>query len=289
MTDDKTLRPEHYLEPRCVLCEEPYGAAPQIKPIPQQRILAKMNEYMAGRDFAGAERHLLYWLEEAKLGHDERGELFLHGELIGHYRKTNEEEKCLASVEEALRLIDALDYGDSISAGTTYVNIATALNAFGRNEESLPYFEKAKAIYEAHENTDPELLGGLYNNMALTCVALKRYDEALSLYDKALACMGKVPGGWLEQAITYLNMADAYSARDGLFAAEDTIYGLLGRAADLFDTPEVGTPGGVDPGYYAYVCRTCSPVFDHYGYFMTAMELSNRAKQYYESREREGK
>ena len=33
-----------------------------IKPVPQRRIVDKMNEYMSRRDYAGAERHLLYWL-----------------------------------------------------------------------------------------------------------------------------------------------------------------------------------------------------------------------------------
>ena len=62
------IRPEDYVEPRCVLCGDPYGQTPQVKSIPQQRIIQKMDEYMAKRDYAGAERHLLYWMEEAKLG-----------------------------------------------------------------------------------------------------------------------------------------------------------------------------------------------------------------------------
>ena len=39
---DGTLQPEDYMEPRCVLCDEPYGAAPQVKPVPQQRIIRKI-------------------------------------------------------------------------------------------------------------------------------------------------------------------------------------------------------------------------------------------------------
>lgn len=38
---------EDYAEPRCLLCGEPYGSAPEIKPVPQQRIAAKLDEYMA--------------------------------------------------------------------------------------------------------------------------------------------------------------------------------------------------------------------------------------------------
>ena len=48
-----------------------------IKPVPQRRIADKMNEYMSRRDYAGAERHLLYWLAEAELGRDLQGQLML--------------------------------------------------------------------------------------------------------------------------------------------------------------------------------------------------------------------
>ena len=110
MNDNNTLRPEDYLEPECPLCETPYGTAPQIKPVPQQRIIEKMDEYMSRRDYAGAERHLLYWLEEAKLGNDLRGQLMIRNELIGHYLKTNNKEKAIASGEEALRLVKLPDF-----------------------------------------------------------------------------------------------------------------------------------------------------------------------------------
>ena len=112
------LQPADYAEPRCLLCGEPYGAETPVRPVPQQRIIEKMDEYMARRDYAGAEKHLLYWLQEAELGHDGRGRLMLLGELVGHYRKTGEKEKSLARGEEALALLKELDYEDSISAGT---------------------------------------------------------------------------------------------------------------------------------------------------------------------------
>lgn len=54
------IRPEDYVEPRCVLCGDPYGQTPQVKSIPQQRIIQKMDEYMAKRDYAGA------WPQESR-------------------------------------------------------------------------------------------------------------------------------------------------------------------------------------------------------------------------------
>ena len=40
--ETRELPPEDYVEPRCVLCGEPYGAEPQVRAIPQQRIIQKI-------------------------------------------------------------------------------------------------------------------------------------------------------------------------------------------------------------------------------------------------------
>lgn len=278
MSNDKGyLTPEDYAEPRCLLCDEPYGVTPEVKSVPQQRIIQKMNEYMGHRDYAGAERHLKYWLEEAKLGHDKRGELLIRNELVGHFRKTGNKDGAFESAAEALRLIDELEFDGTISSGTTYINIATAYNAFGEDEKAIPLFEKARAVYEANDKTAPELLGGLYNNMALTYTALQNYDEALALYDKALAVMANAPDGELEQAITYLNMADVYDAQLGSEAAESKVEELLDKAYDLLINSDVK-----HDGYYAFVCEKCAPVFSHYGYFLAAGELNKIAEAIYE-------
>ena len=277
MSDRSMLQPEDYVEPACVLCGEPYGAEPEVKSVPQQRILEKLDDYMSRRDYAGAERHLLYWLEEARLGRDLRGQLLIRNELVGHYRKTGDRDKALANGDEALRLLDALDFTDNISAGTTYTNVATACNAFGENERSMALFEKARAVYEASPRTSPDLLGGLYNNMALTCTALGRYAEAYTLYDKAMAVMATVPAGVLEQAITCLNRADTLAAENGMEQAEDRIYALLDQAYDLLQDP-----AAPHDGYYAFVCEKCAPTFSYYGYFLAAQELQDVSKAIYE-------
>jgi tetratricopeptide (TPR) repeat protein len=275
--DKGYLTPEDYAEPRCLLCDEPYGVTKEVKPVPQQRIIQKMNEYMSKRDYQGAERHLKYWLEEARLGHDKGGELLIRNELVGHYRKTGEKENAFESIGEALRLVNELGFGNNVSAGTTYVNCATAYNAFGENEKSIELFNKAKEVYESNDNTSPELLGGLYNNMALTNVALKNFDEAFSLYEKALQVMEKVENGVLEQAITYLNMADALEAKSGLEENEKTIFEYLDKAYDLLNDKNVKRDG-----YYAFVCEKCAPCFSYYGYFAAANDLKDRAESIYE-------
>ena len=253
-----------------------YDSVVRLRPIPQQRVIAKMDEYMSRRDYPGAERHLLYWLEEARAGGDLRGMLMVRNELVGHYRKTGSRDAAMESMDEALKLIDALDYGGSISAATTYVNAGTMLNAFGEDERALELFQRARPIYEQSAAARPELLGGLYNNMALTCASLGRYDEADRLYDLAMAAMAKAPNGALEQAITCLNRANLVEARDGMEAGEGAICALVEQAGELLRGPELP-----HDGYYAFVCEKCAPTFDYYGFFADAAALKEEAERIY--------
>ncbi|MCR5793936.1 MAG: tetratricopeptide repeat protein [Solobacterium sp.] len=271
-SDHAFLKPEDYLEPDCAVCGDP-----AVRMIPQKRIIEKMDEYMSRRDYAGAERHLLYWLEEALQNRDQRGELMLRNELIGHYRKTAREDKALENIDRALELIKELGFEGTVSAGTTYTNSATALNAFGKNERSLQLFEKAAEIYGSSDMTDPSLEGGLYNNMALTCASLGLYERAYALFAKASDVMKTVLYGEAEQAITCLNIAETKEKELGMENAENEIYGLLDMAYELLDTPSLPRDG-----YYAFVCEKCAPSFSYYGYFAAAEELTKRAEEIYE-------
>ena len=320
------LKPEDYADPQCPFSGEGFGVTAEVRAVPQQRIIEKMDEYMARRDPAGAERHLLYWLEEAKLGRDLRGELMLRNELTGHYRKAGEKEKALANAERALGLLKELGMEQTVSAGTTFINAATANNAFGENERSIELFRKARAVLEAAPlrgaegassgknaegaGVSPEFLGGLYNNMALTETALGHYQEAEELYEKALQVMETVPGGEPEQAITWLNMAQtAETASGGMEgeAAEKRIGECLARAEALLDkvweevsgsaenSAETGaeavSAASVSParrGYAAFVFEKCAPMFRHCGWFAAAKELKKRAEELYRENEAGG-
>ena len=274
---DSYLKPDDYAEPRCLLCDEAFGVMPEVKSVPQGRIIEKMNYYMGKNDYAGAERHLLYWLNEAKLGNDLQGELMIRNELVGHFRKTGNRAGAFENAQAALKLVDKLGFKNDKSAGVTYINVATAYNAFGENEKSIEVFSMAQSAFENMKSPDIELLGGLYNNMALTLVALNRFEEAFLYYDKALQSMQKVKNGELECAITYLNMADAYNISLGQEEAESKVFELLDKAYELLNTPDVPKNG-----YYAFVCEKCAPSFSFYGYFAAANELNQRAKEIYE-------
>ena len=89
--------------------------------------------------------------------------------------------------------------------------------------------------------------------------------------------MGKAEHGALEQAITYLNMANAAEDEKGLLDASETIDAYLETAQTLLNTPSVPRDG-----YYAFVCEKCAPTFEYYGWFAAANELNERARGLYE-------
>ena len=270
------LTPEDYAEPKCLLGGEAYGKTPEIKSVPQRRIVEKVNDYMSRRDYAGVERHLNYWLEEARLGHDLRGELTIRNELIGHYRKVGNKEKAFENIEEAISLVEVLDFEESMSGAVTFVNAGTACNAFDEHFRAVRLFKKAGAVMEKDDNTDPAFSGGLYNNMALAYVSLHQYGQAYEMYEKAMTVMGKVPNGCLEQAITLINIANAKEYEYGLEEAEEEIASLMERAYALLDTQVVPRDG-----YYAFVCEKCAPAFSYYGFFADAAELQRRSEEIY--------
>ena len=256
---------------------EKYGYTAPAESVPQQRIADKLDEYLSRRDDAGAERHLLYWLEEARQGGDRRGELFVCNELIGHYRKNNRRDEAFRFSERALALLNELGLRSGVTAGTTLVNAATACSAFEEYERALALFRAARTAYESGPEPAPNLLGGLYNNMALACKELGRYEEAYELYEMAMNKMAEVPGGALEQAITCLNVADTVAAELGSEAGEQRIAELLDRAYALLQDESAPRDG-----YYAFVCEKCAPGFSYYGYFAAAEELRQTAERIYE-------
>ena len=270
------LEREDYMDPQCVLCGKP-GETEPVQPVPIGRIMDRLREYEDKNDWPAAERHLKYWLAEAEAAHDGRGQLTLNNELMGFYRKQGKKEEAILHAEKACELVEALDMADTTVAGTTWVNSGTVMEAFKDPVGGLVYFEKAQENYEKNLPADDARLGGLYNNMGLALTSCGRYQECREMFRKALDVMEKQPGGELEQAITWLNMADALEAELGPEGAAEYTDGYLDRAAELLDAENVPRDG-----YYAFVCEKCAPVFGHYGYFALEAELNRRAAEIHE-------
>ncbi len=238
------------------------------------RVLDKLDEYLGLNDYLGAERHLKYWLSEAEIEKDERSEFTILNEMIGLFRKCGEEEKAFWASDKLLLVVDKMDIKNEVSGATAFLNIATAYKCFGKIDEALLLYEKAKIIYEKELDEKDSRLGGLYNNMALALVDVEKYIDAENLYNKALIIMGYSKNGELEQAITYLNIAELMEKRDGLQEADEKIDECLKKAEKLLKTETIPRNG-----YYAFVAEKCASSFDYYGYFAFANELNDIANK----------
>lgn len=249
----------------------------QKNQIPTDRLLQKLDDYLSKNDYSAAKRHLLYWLNEAKLACDEKNVLLLNNELMGLCRKLGEKEQALAFAQNAIGQIEKMNIENNIGAATTYLNSATVYKAFGMAQNAISLFEKAKIIYEENLMPTDDRLAGLYNNMALALVDLKRFDEADSLYKKAISVLQNSLDKRPEQAITYLNMATATEMQYGLQEAEKIIDGHIQKAMELLNSCKNQTDGN-----YAFVCEKCSTVFGYYGYFDYENQLKERYRRIYE-------
>ena len=240
------------------------------------RVLVKLDEYFSKNDYQSAEKHILFWLDEAENENDNRTKLLLKNELMGLYRKLSRRDEALATVSSALALVNKMRIENDIGAGTTYLNSATVYKAFDMAEKALPVFEKAQKIYEKSLSQNDKRLAGLYNNMALALVDLKRFSEAENLYNKAISIMRQNQNGELEIAITYLNIATLKENELGEVEAESIINEYLEKSTRILDSYQNRD------GYYAFVCEKCASVYGYYGHFFYENELNKRARSIYE-------
>ena len=244
--------------------------------ISMERVLGRLDEYLHSNDYASAERHLNFWLSEARAERDGRTELLLQNERMGLYRKLSRREEALGALREALAKIDEMGISHQVGAATTYLNAATVYCAFGLAGEGIALFERAREIYEAELPESDRRLGGLYNNMGLSMVELSRFDEARELYGRAIAVMQSVEGGDAEVAITYLNLATAAERELGLLDADEQISEYLDLAEEHLEKVVLRD------GNYAFACEKCATVFQYYGRFAYGAEIAERARRIYE-------
>lgn len=269
------LNKEDYMEPACPLCNS--GGKDDIHPIDIGRAIEKLDEHLARNDYASAEKHLLFWVDEARFNADDRGLLALYNELMGLYRKTYKRDNATAYAEKALDLVEKLGLSDSSVGGTTLVNAATVYKAFSMPEKAIQLYRKALEIYKASLPENDPRLGGLFNNMGLAYADLAMFDDAEDCYKKALSVMQSVELGELEQAITYLNMADLENSMLGTLEAEEAISKYVEKAIKLLDAEILPRNG-----YYAFVLEKCVPTIRYYGYFLDADRLEKTYKGIYE-------
>ncbi len=272
------LDPFDYKEPSCALCSgkefyNPNIDAPASR-IPVDRIIQKLDGLLNKNDMAEAERLLEYWQKESRELNDKKGELSVTDELVGLYRKTNNEDKGLSSVARALFLIEEMNIQTQVSVATIYLNCATTKKAFGQAESALPLYEKAEKIYLNNLSPGDKLFAGLYNNKALTLVDLNRFDDAKECYRKAIEILKGDISAIPDLAITYVNLSHAlYDCGEEKSLVTDNMF----KAYELLCDERINKDG-----YYAYVLTKCAPSFEFFGYKKIATQFLSEANEIYE-------
>ena len=101
--NNEIIKKEDYEEPACPISTRGHKSA-----VPMSRIIKKLDVYLGRKDYTGAERLLRFWLDEADVLGDGRGQLNIYNELLDILINTVQKDKALEAAEKALRLIDEL-------------------------------------------------------------------------------------------------------------------------------------------------------------------------------------
>ena len=130
-------------------------------------IIEEFDRLLARDDKDAAAAYLETWLSRFEDTGDWAGQITILNEMMGFYRNTGEKEKGLSAVKKGLSLAGEHRLSETVSGGTTYLNAATTLKAFGRAAEAMPYYEQAFRAYGKNLDAGDYRFGGLFNNMAL--------------------------------------------------------------------------------------------------------------------------
>lgn len=259
------------------------------------RIIDKTDNAIARKDFAEAERILLYWASDCHEKKDDVNELFFRNELMRFYRRLNRKDDAVKNIQIALELLVRNGMDEDLSGASCYVNCAKVYRAFKMSDRAMPYFRKAKAIYDSKLEANDKRLYDLYNNMGLALLDLEKYDEAEKMFLSAIDVMstrlakdrvfteylGRIE---LEEndrfrdnnpdlAISYLHLADLENNKSKGEPNENMIEGYLTKAFELLATSE-----NKRDTYFKFVCEKCASDFDFYGYFVYANQLREWAE-----------
>jgi len=247
--------------------------APTARTVPVPEIISRLDGLYSRGLEKEAREFLDTWRGCAHARGDWRGELSLLSELMGLYRRTDDDHAAIKAIDDGLAIIREHGMGSTVSGATVLLNAATTLKAFGKAEESIPMFVHVCRVYS--DNLDPSdyRFAGLYNNMALSYDDAGDRAQAEKYFGMAIAVIKTCPHPENELAVTYCNMAHMYDRAD----PEDPRIGeYMEKAWECLDAP--GLPRD---GYYAFTASKCAPAFSYFGYFVYARELETRAGRIY--------
>ena len=168
---------------------------------------------------------------------------------MGLYRMAGDHANAINAVNKGLALLEKLALADPVSGATILINAATALQAAGEVDRSLPLYRQAENIYRANLSANDPLQAGLFNNMAAAYGEKGDFESAEKCYLQALDILQNCEKN-PDAAVTYVNLAKLCSQRDRELSET-----FLDCAVSVLTNPAVPRDS-----YYIHTCGKCLPV-----------------------------
>lgn len=228
-----------------------------------EQIRSKLDSYYADNRLTEGYQFLLSQLESAI---DQKKDMIILGilnEILGYLRVTGQYEEGNTIAVKAAQVSDTLGLSDTITGGTTYLNIATFYSISGQYELAEGFYNKAVAIYERDLPGNSFQLASLYNNISIFYRQTGEYTRAYEFQQKALEIITTLPGSEIETATSYSNLAEiCYSMRQygkGLAFAE--------KSKAIFEQHNEKDP------HYSAALAACANGFYHKKDFARSLSL----------------
>lgn len=237
-----------------------------ISNIEISKIIYKVNDFFSKNDYIGAEKLLLYWINESRYENDDNLFITMMNELTGVYRKMNSERKSIECIDTLLLFLDKSKFNDMFSIATIYLNCATSLSKFRYFEKAFICFEKTKKIYDEYPLKSEKYYSGYFNNLGTYYDSLENNGKALECYNKALEYLSiNNLDDKLSIVITYSNIVDTMQSMD--VVNFDKIDNYLQMSFNImFNYINKDS-------YYIYVLKKIIDVMDYNGYFSLKKSL----------------
>lgn len=237
-----------------------------------QEIISRCDEFFNAGNTAGAGEFLREKLSLARQLQNQSAELTILNELIGHYRMMSDPDRGINAINDAACLLGNKEFDGIAAVGTIYLNIATALHSFNRNDEALKYYDMAHKEYRKQFPPEDISFAGLYNNMAAFHNSSGEFTAAENYYLAALDILQK-HNNRCDAAVTCVNLAGLYAKKEDFPLVET----FLDCAMDFLSDPELP-----HNGYFAHSCLKCAPVFGEFDRKNDMEKLTSFAGEVYE-------
>ena len=172
------------------------------------QVIAGLDELIKEGNIKQMQEYLQNVYKQAQKEQDVGAMLSILNEWIGLDRETCCYEDAFHHSKEALGLITKAGLVGTIHHGMTLLNIANALRAAGRLQDSYTTYQQVEDIYKKLLAEDDMNYAGLYNNMSLLCQELGDYEKALAFLKKAYLIVSQKEGTQWEIAVTQANVAN---------------------------------------------------------------------------------